>query len=144
MPNPVLALRAFCNGVRALAGAMTVVMPDQVAMRAAANFEAMPPLPTLVPLEPATSTRSASMAFTSSINVAEGSSRGSAVSRPSVSVSSTRCVAPTRFATNAASRSLSPKRISSSATASFSLTMGTTPSASSDSSVPRACRYWPR
>ena len=45
-------------------------------------------------------------------------------SSPSVSVSSTRCDAPTRLATSAARRSLSPKRISSSATASFSFTIG--------------------
>ena len=55
-------------------------------------------------------------------------SRGSAVSRPAVSVSSTSSAAPTRWATRAARRSLSPKRISSSAMASFSLTTGTTPS----------------
>ena len=69
------------------------------------------------------------------------SRRGSAVSRPGVSVSKTRSSAPTRCATSAASRSLSPKRISSSATASFSLTTGTTPSAARWRSVPRACRY---
>ena len=70
--------------------------------------------------------------------------RGSSVSRPAVSVSSTRRSAPTRWATSAASRSLSPKRISSSATASFSLTTGTTPSSSSRARVWRACRYWLR
>ena len=68
-----------------------------------------------------------SISTTSSINDAAASRRGSAVNRPGASVSSTRRWAPTRWATSAASRSLSPKRISSSATASFSLTMGTTP-----------------
>ena len=53
------------------------------------------------------------------------------MSRPGVSVSSTSRSAPTRWATRAARRSLSPKRISSSATASFSLTTGTTPRSSS-------------
>ncbi len=37
--------------MRDLAEAITVVIPDQVAMRAAASFEAMPPLPTSVPEE---------------------------------------------------------------------------------------------
>ena len=52
------------------------------------------------------------------------------MSTPGVSVSSTSRSAPTRWATSAAMRSLSPKRISSSAMASFSLTTGTTPSSS--------------
>ena len=60
----------------------------------------------------------------SSISEADGSRRGSAESRPSVSVSSTSSSAWTRWATRAASRSLSPKRISSSAMASFSFTIG--------------------
>ena len=60
---------------------------------------------------------------------------------PAASVSSTRMSAPSSCATSAAMRSLSPKRISSSATASFSLTIGTTPSSSSRSSVDRAWRY---
>ena len=64
--------------------------------------------------------------------------------RPSVSVSSTSVSAPTRWATSAAIRSLSPNRISSSAVASFSLTTGTAPSDSSRSNVLRACRYWAR
>ncbi len=141
VPNPPASLTACTNACSAWAGAITVVMPDHVAMRAAASFEAIPPLPTPERLTPARSTSSVSKAVTSSINVAVGSSRGSAVKRPAVSVKSTRCDAPTRFATSAARRSLSPKRISSSATASFSFTIGTTWSACSASSVPRACRY---
>ncbi len=113
-------------------------------MRAAASFEAMPPLPTPDRLAPARSSSTASMRATSSMSVAEASRRGSAVSSPSVSVSRTSRSAPTRLATSAASRSLSPKRISSSATASFSLTTATTPSASSAARVSRACRYCPR
>ena len=77
----------------------------------------------------------------SSMSEAWSSRRGSAVSSPAVSVSSTSRSAPTRWATRAARRSLSPKRISSSAMASFSLTTGTTPSSSRRRSVPRAWRY---
>ena len=58
-----------------------------------------------------------------------------------MSVSSTRRSAATRWATSAASRSLSPKRISSSEVASFSFTTGTTPSSSSRDRVWRAWRY---
>ena len=65
-----------------------------------------------------------SMPITSSINDAFASRRGSAVSTPGVSVSMTSRSAPTRCATSAARRSLSPKRISSSAIASFSFTIG--------------------
>ncbi len=75
---------------------------------------------------------------------AEASKRGSAVRSPGASVSSTTRSAPMSWATSAARRSLSPKRISSSAMASFSLTIGTTPSSSNRSNVPRACRYWLR
>ncbi len=70
--------------------------------------------------------------------------RGSSVNSPAVSVRRTSSLAPTRWATRAARRSLSPNRISSSATASFSLTTGTTPSSSSRARVWRACRYWLR
>ena len=61
--------------------------------------------------------------------------RGSPSYRPSTSDSRTSASARTRWATSAASRSLSPNRISSVATASFSFTTGTTPSCSSRSSV---------
>ena len=70
--------------------------------------------------------------------------RGSDVNRPAASVRSTSKSACSRLATSAAKRSLSPKRISSSAMASFSLTIGTTPSPSKSLSVSRACRYWDR
>ena len=72
-----------------------------------------------------------STAAISSISDASASRRGSAVKRPAVSVSSTSTSARTMFATSAAMRSLSPNRISSSATVSFSLTIGITPSSSS-------------
>ena len=82
VPNPASSLTACTSACSACAGAITVVMPDHVAMRAAASFEAMPPLPTPERLAPATSTSSVSKAVTSSINVAVGSRRGSAVKRP--------------------------------------------------------------
>ena len=56
---------------------------------------------------------------------------GSASYSPSTSESSTSRSAWTRCATSAASRSLSPNRISVVATVSFSLTIGSTPSSSS-------------
>ncbi len=111
---------------------------------AAASLEAMPPLPKGLPGPPARRSSSWSISTTSSMSDASASCRGSAVSRPGVSVSSTSTSARTRWATSAASRSLSPKRISSSATASFSLTTGTTPSSTRWRSVPRAWRYWVR
>ena len=124
-----------------LPSAMTTSTPDQVAILAAASFDAMPPLPTSLPGPPATASSRWSISTTSSMSEASSACRGSAVSRPGVSVSRTSRSAPTRWATRALSRSLSPKRISSSATASFSLTTGTTPSSSRWASVPRACRY---
>ena len=81
---------AWRSAWRALAGAMTVVTPDQVAMCAAAIFEAIPPLPTPERLAPAASMSDASIVRTSSMSVAVASTRGSAVKRPTVSVSSTR------------------------------------------------------
>ena len=126
---------------RGAAAAITVRTPDQAAILAAASFEAMPPLPRTDPAPPARASSSWSTSTISSISDADESSRGSAVSSPAVSVSSTSRSASTRWATRAARRSLSPKRISSSAMASFSLTTGTTPSSSRRCSVARAWRY---
>jgi len=58
-----------------------------------------------------------------------------------MSDSSTSMSALVIWATRAASRSLSPKRISAVATVSFSLTTGTAPSASSWAKVARAFRW---
>ena len=77
----------------------------------------------------------------SSMSDASSSRRGSEVKTPAASVSSTNSSAPTSWATRAAMRSLSPNRISSSATASFSLTIGSTSSSSNRVSVERAWRY---
>ena len=70
--------------------------------------------------------------------------RGSPSYSPSTSDSSTSASAPTRCATSAASRSLSPNRISAVATVSFSLTIGTAPSARRRSRVRWALRCWVR
>ena len=123
------------------AWAITARTPDQAAILAAASLEAMPPLPRAVPVPPASDSSEWSTSTISSISEADSSSRGSAVRRPGASVSSTSRSAASRWATSAARRSLSPKRISSSAMASFSLTTGTTPRSRSRPRVARACRY---
>ena len=64
------------------ASAITVCTPDQVAIFAAASFEAMPPLPTALPGPPARRSSWWSISTTSSISEASASRRGSAVSRP--------------------------------------------------------------
>ena len=69
-----------------------------------------------------------------------GRVRGSAVCRPSEFVRMIKRSAPTRIATCAARKSLSPKEISSVAVVSFSLTTGTTRHSSSLPSVWRALR----
>ncbi len=81
---------------------MTARTPDHEAMRAAATFDAMPPLPRSEPAPPICSSNARSMPITSSINDAFASRRGSAVSTPGVSVSMTSRSAPTRCATSAA------------------------------------------
>ena len=67
-------------------------------------------------------------------------SRGSRSNNPSTSDSSSTASAPAACAMRAASRSLSPKRISSVATLSFSFTTGTAPAASRRPSVAETLR----
>ena len=110
---------------------MAIAMPAWVTFRAAASLVAMPPVPRLLPLPPAISIRLSVISSTRGIRRASGFSRGLPVYRPSISLTSTSASASTRRATVADRLSLSPKRISSTATVSFSLTMGTTPSSSS-------------
>ena len=126
------------------APAITARTPDQAAIFAAANLDAIPPLPHTLPEPPATASSASSTSMISSISEASVLSRGSAVNKPGVSVNNTRTSARIMCATRAARRSLSPYRISSSATVSFSLTTGTTPSSRSRSIVSRAWRYWER
>jgi hypothetical protein len=114
-------------------------MPELVAMVAASILVAMPPVPTPL-LVPRSRTPLSSATSRTSVSGRAPGRLGSAVYRPSTSDSSTRASACTRWATRAASRSLSPKRISWVATVSFSFTIGMTPSASSRSSVRLALR----
>ena len=80
------------------------------------------------------------IAGTSGMCRAAGSPRGSAVYRPSMSESKISWSACIISATRAASRSLSPNRISAVATESFSLITGIHPSPSSVASVARPFR----
>ena len=141
VPTPARPAMASATTSARSAAAITVRTPDHDAILAAASLVAMPPLPRWLPAPPATRSRCWSTVWISSISDASASSRGSAVSTPAVSVSSTNRSAPASWATSAAMRSLSPKRISSLASASFSLTMGTAPSSSRCPRVARACRY---
>ena len=119
----------------------TMGMPATMSTRAALIFVIMPPEPTVVPAPPATAMISGPMASTRPISFASGSKCGFASKSPSMSERMTMRSASTRHATSAASVSLSPKRICSTDTVSFSFTMGTTPKSSSRSNVSRACRY---
>ena len=114
--------------------ATTVGIPASVAIMAASTLVAIPPVPTAtVPPAPArprvTPARSARLR-TSVIRRAPGW-RGSVSYSASTSDSRISAPARTTCATSAASRSLSPNRISSVATVSFSFTMGRIPSSSS-------------
>jgi hypothetical protein len=82
----------------------------------------------------------ASMRSTRAIIVASGLVVGLESYSPSTSDSRITPCAPAAWPTRAASRSLSPKRISAVATLSFSLMTGTTPSASKRLSVAAALR----
>ena len=82
------------------------------------------------PVLPMRTSPRSSTDLTSEISELPGS-LGSASYRPSTSLSRTSRSACTRWATSAASRSLSPNRISLVATVSFSLTIGSTPYSSS-------------
>ena len=115
-------------------------MPAAVAMSAATTFERMPPEPWVEVDCVIASSSSAAKSSTRSTSDALGSRRGSAVCSPSELVRITRRPAPTRIATWAARKSLSPKVISSVAVVSFSLTTGTAPHSSSLPSVWRALR----
>ena len=100
-----------------------------------------PRCPRADPVPPASDSSEWSTSTISSISDADESRRGSAVRSPGASVRSTSRSAASRWATSAARRSLSPKRISSSAMASFSLTTGMTPRSRRRPSVARAWRY---
>ena len=119
------------------AAASTAVIPAAPAIEAASTFVCIPPVPTREPRALTSTAASSSAPRTTGIRRAPGRS-GLSVYSASTSVSSTSVSAPMRCATSAASRSLSPNRISLVATVSFSLITGTMPSASSRSRVRRA------
>ena len=89
---PMLAtlLTASLSTLARVARAITVRTPDQLAIRAAASLEAMPPLPRVVPDDPARTDINSSSAATSLISTAAGLVAGSAVYKPSVSVNNTK------------------------------------------------------
>ena len=109
----------------ARASATTTFAPASVARRAASTLLAIPPVPT-PPVD--SRTRGSASRATSRTR---GMRCPSPSSRPSTSLRSTRRSASTSGATIAASWSLSPNLISSTATESFSLRMGTAPASSS-------------
>ena len=101
----------------------------------------MPPRPNARSDPPAARTTAGPMCSTTSNSGGAGwPGRGGSRYSPSTSETITSSSAPTRFTTVAERLSLSPKRISSVATVSFSFTIGTTPSRSSACSVWRALR----
>ena len=114
-------------------------MPAAVAISAATTFERIPPEPSGELAWPMSALERREVVDVS-MSSRRGSRRGSAVYSPSVSVSITSRSAPTRSATWAARKSLSPKEISSVVVVSFSLMTGTTRQSSSLRSVWRALR----
>ena len=119
---------------------MTVEAPERAARLAARILVSMPPRASALPAPPAMASSAASPARASRTSVASGCLRGSAVYSPAWSVRMISTSASIRFATSAPSVSLSPTRISSVVTVSFSLMIGITPSSSSVRSVVRALR----
>ena len=136
-----------------------VLHPAAHAIRAAVSFVTIPPVPTLLPAPP-TSTSSSLMFSTTSIRLALGSvfgldvyspekhkvcmgrqSEKIKINSPSTSVRRNSHCASDSAATCAESVSLSPNRSSSTATQSFSFTTGTTPMSKSALNVFRARTY---
>ena len=97
VPTPGTPASASATTRSRSAAAITVRTPDELAIWAAANLEAMPPLPRSVPAPPAAAANSASTlrSVISPTIRASASVRGSAVWTPSVSVNSTSRSAPT-------------------------------------------------
>ena len=123
---------------------MTISQPASVAMAAARSLVIMPPVPKPVLLSSARVNSSSSTRSTVGIRRASGWRRGSLSYSPSMSDSSTSRSAPMAAATMADRLSFSPMvfstPISSVATASFSLMMGSAPSSSRRDSVLRTLR----
>ena len=120
--------------------AIAIAQPAWVAIWAATSLVRMPPEEYPGGGSPPIASISGVSAATTGICAAAGSRRGSAVYSPSMSDSRISWSACTISATRAASRSLSPKRISAVAIESFSLMTGMQPSPSSVVRVERALR----
>ena len=104
---------------------ITAGMPASLAISAAATLLRIPPEPKADVRSPISRPlERGEVVDLDSTSSAPGSARGSAVWRPSTSVSRTSRRASSRIATWAARKSLSPKVISSVAVVSFSLTTG--------------------
>jgi hypothetical protein len=112
-------------------------MPAAFAIAAASTLVSIPPLPTDDPVPPI-STWSRSLASSTNGMRRLLSRLGGPSYSASTSVSRTSASAETSSETSAASRSLSPNRISCVATVSFSLMTGTIPSSRRRSRVRRA------
>ena len=104
--------------------AMMTDPPATVANRAARILLFMPPVPRSLLVFPAIPAIESSMCATVSTSFAVGSWRGSAEYKPSTFVSKISSGACSKFATIAASWSLSPNLISAMLTVSFSLMIG--------------------
>ena len=104
--------------------AITTLTPADDAIRAARSLLFIPPVPSSLLVMPAIPATSRPMSSTVETRVADGSVPGSAEYRPSTLVSRTNRFARSRHATIEARVSLWPKRISATATVSFSLTIG--------------------
>ena len=134
VPHSSRASRA--NGCGVSPETMMRSAPAAFAIRAASIFDAIPPEPIPDEVDPfAIAAIFAVIASTRAIRVAVESVDGSDVYNPSTSESRITHCARAACAMRAASRSLSPKRISVVATESFSLMTGTTPRLSNRSSV---------
>ena len=120
---------------------ITIAQPACVAVRAAMSFVIIPPLEIPETPSPAISSISGVISLITSNLFASGFVEGLLEYKPSTSDNKIKLSALTVAAIWAASLSLSPKRISSVATVSFSLTIGTTPKVSSLSIVARVFKY---
>ena len=107
--------------------AIIMLIPELVAAFAAWILVNMPPVPKPLPAAPALASTSGVISLTSYTSFASGWVLGFAVYSPSISLSRMSRSASTIPATSADMLSLSPIFRSSSATTSFSLTMGITP-----------------
>ena len=115
---------------------MTVGMPAWLACSAAQSFENIPPRPSSEGAVSSAACLAAARSVTTGMSCASGFVLGSRSNTPSTSLRITNRSISMSVATSAESWSLSPNFTSSTATVSFSLTMGMM---SQSSSVLRVC-----